>query len=371
MSYIKKGNEYLRQGKIDEAIEAYQISIQLNPNFHWAYYKLGDALKRKGKIQEAEEIYHKANTLQNKLENNQFNPQIKYEKLIQEIHQENISLKTEIDQLRGILSQIVNTSLSQLSAYFDISSRQGRALSNKMLVDFFLNTTKLLKPNYFFDIGSRDGSTSIAVKKGLPTVKCCAFEANINNYESFKERKEFNELSIDYKYLAISNHNGFADFHIPTELNGQKLDKNIGNSSLMISTHPSCKYQVTRVECSKLDNFCLNNRINIDKDQNLALWIDVEGAALQVLEGANKCLTQTSIILVEVEEYPHWTGAALADEITSKLISNNFIPVARDFEYSMQYNLIFIHSNYLNKCKGLVYNFFSNIGNRNYIGGRK
>jgi tetratricopeptide (TPR) repeat protein len=171
MSHIKIGNEYLRQGKLDEAIEAYYISIQLNPNFHWAYYKLGEALKRKGQIQKAEEAYQKANVLKNQLKNNQFNTysnsRESYEEQIQEIYQAHSILKREIEQIRWILSQVVNTSLSQLSVYFDISSKQDRVLSNQILVEFFIDAAKLLKPNYFFDIGSRDGSASIAVKKAV------------------------------------------------------------------------------------------------------------------------------------------------------------------------------------------------------------
>ena len=363
MSYIKIGNEYLRQGKLDEAIEAYQVSIELNPNFHWAYYKLGDVLKRKGQIQEAEEAYQKADFLKNQSENNQFytqnNLRETYEKQIQEIYKANTNLRKEIDQLRWILSQIVNTSLSQLSVHFDISNKQNRVQSNKMLVDFFIDTAKLLKPNYFFDIGSHNGSVSIAVKKAVPTVKCYAFEANINNYETFQNREEFNQLSIDYRYLAIANYNGVADFHIPTEIDGNKLHKNIGNASLMTRETKDCQYQTTKVNCSKLDDFCINNNIELDENQNLALWIDVEGAALQVIEGAKSCLAKTSLILVEVEEYQYWNSSALADRIMNELILNNFIPVTRDFERLMQYNLLFINSKYLNQCKGLIYNFFS------------
>ncbi|MDJ0515292.1 MAG: FkbM family methyltransferase [Trichodesmium sp. MO_231.B1] len=363
MSYIKIGNEYLRQGKLDQAIEAYQTSIQLNPNFHWAYYKLGDALKRKGQIQEAEQVYQKADFLKNQLENNQFNTYSNlretYEKQIQEIYQANISLKTEIEQLRWIVSQIVNTSLSQLSVHFDILNKQNRLLSSKMLVEFFLDTAKLLKPNYFFDIGSRDGTASIAFKKAVPTAKCFAFEANINNYENFKDRDEFKQLSIDYRYLAVTNYNGVADFHIPTELDGNKLPKNIGIASLMTRETTDCQYQVTRVDCTKLDDFCLNNNIVLDENQNFALWIDVEGAVLQVIEGAKNCLAQTSLILLEVEELQYWNSSALADQIINELLLNNFIPVTRDFERLMQYNLLFIHSKYLNQCKGLIYQLFS------------
>ncbi|NEQ76787.1 MAG: FkbM family methyltransferase [Okeania sp. SIO2C9] len=367
MSYIKIGNEYLRQGKLDQAIQAYQASIQLNPNFHWAYYKLGDALKIKGQIQEAEQVYQKADFLKNQLENNQFNTYSNlsetYEKQIQEIYQANISLKAEIEQLRWILSQIVNTSLSQLSVHFDISNKQNRVLSNKILVELFLDIAKLLKPDNFFDIGSRDGSASITFKKAVPTVKCYAFEGNINNYETFKDREEFKQLSIDYRYLAVSNYNGVADFYIPTEINGNQLSKNIGNASLMTRETKDCQYQSTRVNCTRLDDFCLNNNIELDKNKNLALWIDVEGAALQVIEGAKNCLAQTSLILVEVEEHQYWNNSPLADQIINELIFNNFIPVTRDFERLMQYNLLFINSQYLNQCKGLIYKFFSKFKN--------
>ncbi|ERT08181.1 methyltransferase, FkbM family domain protein [Lyngbya aestuarii BL J] len=363
MSYIRIGNEYLRQGKLDEAIEAYQTSIRLNPSFHWAYYKLGDAFKRKGQTQKAEEAYQKANLIKSQLKNNQFNTDINsiesYEKQIQEISQQNSILKIEIEEIKWMLSQIVNISLSQLSVSFDISKKQDRVLSNQILVEFFLDAAKLLRPNYFFDIGSRDGSASIAVKKAVHTVKCYAFEGNINNYETFKDKEELEQLSIDYRYLAVTNYNGTTDFHIPTEIDGNKLPKNIGNASVMIRETKDCQYQTTRVNCTKLDDFCLKNNIELDENQNLALWIDVEGAALQVLEGAKKCLAQTSLILIEVEEYQYWNNSALADRIINELIFNNFIPVTRDFERLMQYNLLFVHSKYLNPCKGLIYKYFS------------
>lgn len=253
----------------------------------------------------------------------------------------------------------------QNNGYFNISRQDSKVFSNlshKKLIELFINAIKLLKPNYFFDIGSYDGSASIKASKALPTLKAIAFEANINNYSNWKDREEFKQLSINYQYQAISNYNGVISFNIPVELKHRKLPKNHGVGSLMLRADPSTKYQVTEVKCMKLDDFCLENNIDLDDEhKNIALWIDVEGAAMQVLEGCSKCLSKTSLIFIEVEEYGFWQDSALADDIIHKLASHNFVPIARDYEYHRQHNLLFVNFNKISAVNQLIHSFYSNL----------
>ena len=51
------------QGKLDEAIEAYNKCISLKPDYADAYYNMGNALKDQGKLDEAIEAYNKALSL--------------------------------------------------------------------------------------------------------------------------------------------------------------------------------------------------------------------------------------------------------------------------------------------------------------------
>ena len=145
-------------------------------------------------------------------------------------------LTKQLEQSKLALSQIADVSLSQLATYFDVSSKQDRDLSSKLLVDFFIEIIKSIKPTYFFDIGSYDATNSILVKKNFSKMNCFAFEANHNNYKEFKDRKEIKKYSIEYKNLAVSNYTGKVELNIPVEINRRKIGKNPQNASLLERT---------------------------------------------------------------------------------------------------------------------------------------
>lgn len=60
VSDLVRGNQLLRSGKLEEAVDAYQKAIAHDPSFHWSHYKLGEALERLGSLEEAVVAYKKA-----------------------------------------------------------------------------------------------------------------------------------------------------------------------------------------------------------------------------------------------------------------------------------------------------------------------
>jgi tetratricopeptide (TPR) repeat protein len=54
------GNALKEQGKLDEAIEAYNKALSIKPDYAEAYNNMGNALKEQGKLEEAIEAYNKA-----------------------------------------------------------------------------------------------------------------------------------------------------------------------------------------------------------------------------------------------------------------------------------------------------------------------
>ena len=54
------GNALSAQGKLEEAIEAYNKALAIKPDYAEAYYNMGIALQDQGKLEEAIEAYNKA-----------------------------------------------------------------------------------------------------------------------------------------------------------------------------------------------------------------------------------------------------------------------------------------------------------------------
>ena len=59
-AYNNMGNALKEQGKLEEAIEAYNKALAIKPDYAEAYYNMGNALKEQGKLEEAIEAYNKA-----------------------------------------------------------------------------------------------------------------------------------------------------------------------------------------------------------------------------------------------------------------------------------------------------------------------
>jgi tetratricopeptide (TPR) repeat protein len=63
VDYIKKGNQLVREGRLDEAIEAYRYAVELDADLYWSYYCLGKALSMQGKSEEALRCYRIAKNI--------------------------------------------------------------------------------------------------------------------------------------------------------------------------------------------------------------------------------------------------------------------------------------------------------------------
>jgi predicted O-linked N-acetylglucosamine transferase (SPINDLY family) len=59
-AYNNMGIAFKKQGKLEEAIEAYNKAIALKPDYANAYHNMGDVFENQGKLEEAIEAYNKA-----------------------------------------------------------------------------------------------------------------------------------------------------------------------------------------------------------------------------------------------------------------------------------------------------------------------
>lgn len=198
---------------------------------------------------------------------------------------------------------------------------------------------KSIKPEIVFDIGSCDCSESKKIAQILPNSTVVAFEANPNNFKEIIKDPDVFKYNIRVHNTAITNNDEEVSFNVIDS----GAVRNRGSSSLL--NKPSFSSKKIMIRGSRLDSF-LNT--NYQKSECLALWIDVEGAGYQVLQGIEGIKDKIAFFQIEVEENQIWQGQRTKSEVVELANSLNFREIARG-SGNDQYDIVFVHKNYLSK----------------------
>jgi FkbM family methyltransferase len=159
----------------------------------------------------------------------------------------------------------------------------------------FTAIIKKLKADAVFDIGSRDGDQSIFFREVVPNARVVAFEASPANYD-FIVSKHLEARRIEVFPYAVSNRNGVSTFYLADVDSDPQA---VGSSSLLPGGY-ALKEEI-KVETCRIDDFTLQRFPEV---QRLALWIDVESAEYEVLEGISKILDRVVVIHTETSIEP-------------------------------------------------------------------
>jgi len=207
--------------------------------------------------------------------------------------------------------------------------------------------TKAVQPSNILDIGSMDGSDALELKKYSPASICYAFEANPNNFSSMSSDSRLLDAGIKVIHQAVADQDGEVAFYV-AQPKDSNTDWRRGTSSLLQrqEVQSDIKEELVKVSATTLNTFIQKSSI-----ERCALWIDVEGAAFQVLAGASLVTTQILIGHVEVEQTPVWAGQKNADAVIELLSLYGFSCVARG-RGSNQHDLVFVQND-LAKSKGM------------------
>ena len=198
---------------------------------------------------------------------------------------------------------------------------------------YLLDKVDLDASKTILDIGSWHLEQSIELSAVFPNSKIYAFEPVPESYNNCVHKSRyFNNISVFN--VALTNFCGKTSFYpIDTDVSP---DKNIGASSLLKfkdglngSFFNQCWIQKEiKVEASTLDSWAKKNIIgSID-----IAWIDVQGAELQLFQGADEVLSKTKVILTEVGLKPYYEGHGMKSDIDAYLTSRGFEEVTEAFE---------------------------------------
>lgn len=221
----------------------------------------------------------------------------------------------------------------------EITGATGRN-KNQAFRDLYQKLCVGLRPDWIFEIGAHEALFSRQMSQLLPEAQILAFEANPFVYERFKGQVP---KSVAYLNQAVGADTSPKTLFIPRTI--PKRDGEISLlranpiSSLKNRVAEGVSYEQVECECTTVDS--LLGKAN--RSSTVALWIDVEGAAGDVLLGANQSLSSAVVALfVEVETESAWSGQWLAEDVQEYLESRGFVSLARDCETTWQYNEIFI-----------------------------
>lgn len=188
------------------------------------------------------------------------------------------------------------------------------------------------------DVGSMDGAESRAFRSRLPSARILALEANPQNFHRMSADARLHAADVELIEAAAAAFDGDAPFYV-VGADFDAPDIRRGHSSLRRRDAPRGPLHEVRVRTVRLDSL-----LSGDAGRRLALWIDVEGVALEVLEGARGILAGTQLLHVEVESVPCISeGQHLAPEVIALLTAAGFDEIATDHPPGTpQFNAVFL-----------------------------
>lgn len=216
------------------------------------------------------------------------------------------------------------------------SEEKLRLESTRILEELFFTIVAQQIPEIFLEIGAHEASASCRVAQTVAVRNVYAFEANpFTHLSMIEENPALNCEPVVYVNMGIGEHVGFSSVKIP---NGSGIMP--GHTSMLYRNDGS-NYKEFRVPCTTVDTF-LAGRAN--SNDTIAMWIDVEGLAYEVLSSAKNALCMTKVIYVEVEDRQYWRDQRLAGHVVELLAESGFIPFARD-KGAGQFNLVLLKDN--------------------------
>ena len=202
-------------------------------------------------------------------------------------------------------------------------------------IELFFTLSKRLQISQLLECGANDASVSRRFIEETKNGSSLALEANPYVFNKFWSLNS-NIQNLTYRNVGVSNSKGKFEFFIPNV-----TDKEISIfGSFQKLPQYYADYTSIKVGKDKLDNL-----IKLSKaSASIGMWIDVEGEAFRLFEGAKTLLKSGKIklIYVEVQEASHYQDEKNAYEISEYLKTFNFVPVARDFPFNNIYNLVFL-----------------------------
>jgi FkbM family methyltransferase len=224
--------------------------------------------------------------------------------------------------------------------YHPASAERRRSFA-ALLVELFFDLVALAEVERFVEAGAKEASASARAARMPGITSVTAFEANPFTYKRFASRLD--QLPLRYEHLALCDAPGEVTFRVLLDREGRPSANGRGSMFRRIRYEPG--FDEVLVPAVTLDGY-----FEADRGRPTAIWIDVEGASGDVLRGAQHLLSDTAVVIIEVEERPVWAGDHwLRPSIVSFLHQHGLTPVARDLQSRFQHNIVLVRGDLLDR----------------------
>ncbi|MGL6210472.1 MAG: FkbM family methyltransferase [Paracoccaceae bacterium] len=178
------------------------------------------------------------------------------------------------------------------------------------------------------EIGAHHAEASARFVTDRPGRRAFAYEANP---EVCAEAVAIHaDKPIRFFNVALGDHDGTASFFVPVD----------ARLKVWASLKQRQQRAVEQVEIT-VPMQTLDAAMAAAGAGRSAIWIDVEGAQLDVFsQGKTFLETSVDAIYVELYDKKMFAGAANSVEVLAFLIERGFVPVARDNQFPGAYNLV-------------------------------
>ena len=209
------------------------------------------------------------------------------------------------------------------------------------------------------DIGAMDGWEGTNFAKVFTEARIFAFEASKDNCErctkTYMAQPYATRSRIGLSNIALTDVNGPMKFWAVDEAVAMAAkDKvNWGMGSMLKLTDPDMwpwehnAQKEVEVQGYRLDDYCVAAKI----DRVDAIWMDVQGAELKVLQGAGARLADVQVIFTEAGVEAYYEGHMLKPELDQFLASQGFTELesARQQAHRYEVNAIYVNDRFVRK----------------------
>jgi FkbM family methyltransferase len=206
----------------------------------------------------------------------------------------------------------------------------------------FATLLRGMRINVVCDIGSMNGAEALAFRDAAPGADIYALEPNPDNFRRMAADPLMKQRRIELLAVAATNFDGETDFFVVDADPAEQIRR--GMSSLYRRTDPwSRASRAVRVQAARLDTVLADR---CGPNARLALWIDTEGKAYEVIEGCAALARQIELLHVEVETSPCIAAEQrLYPEVRALLQRAGLEELATDQQHSRpQFNALFVRA---------------------------